>query len=154
MPRIEKLTETQREHLAQGFTPPFSNVPWASGPPLNQRRVVIVSTSGLHMRSDHPFMEGQRDLYRIIPGNAQANDLIMSHGEPTFDRSGFQRDYNICFPLDRLRELAAEGVNGSVADFHYSFGAPMSAEDTEMVAREIAGLLKKDNVNAALFFPV
>jgi D-proline reductase (dithiol) PrdB len=54
------------------------------------------------------------------------------------------------FPIDRLRELVAEGVIGSVADFHYSFGAPMSEEDMEMAAREIAGLLKKDKVNAAL----
>ena len=154
MRRIEKLTETQREHLAHGFKPPFDNVPWASGPPLNQRRVAIVSTAGLHTRKDRPFLEGQRDFYRIIPGNAQANDLVMSHVGASFDRSGYQRDWNVVFPLDRLRELEAEGVIKSLADFHYSVSSAHKAAEFDAPAREIAGLLKKDNVNAVLLLPV
>ena len=60
----------------------------------------------------------------------------------------------ILFPLDRLRELEEESTIGSVAGFHYSFmGAqdPMKMEDD---ARSLAGLLKKDNVDAALLVPV
>jgi D-proline reductase (dithiol) PrdB len=102
------------------------------------------------MPNDRPFQFGQHDTYRVIPGDVKADDLVLSHGEPSFDRTGFQHDGNMLFPIDRLREMAAEGIIGSVADFHYSFGAPMSDEETEIAAREIAGLLKKDKVTAAL----
>ena len=99
----------------------------------------------------YPFQFNKHDLYRIISSHVHANDLVMSHGEPSFDRTGFQRDWNVIFPLDRLREIAAEDIIGSIADFHYSFGAPTSTEDNEIAAREIAGLLKKDKVTAVLF---
>ena len=38
----------------------------------------------------------------------------MSHISVNYDRTGFQEDRNVVFPIDRLRELAAEGI-GSVA---------------------------------------
>lgn len=78
----------------------------------------------------------------------------MSHVSLGFDRSGFQQDWNVVFPIDRLRELAKEGTIQSVADFHYSF---MGADDPlrwEQSARLLAGLLKKDKVNAVLLVPV
>ena len=147
-----RLTESQMEEL-QGHLrgcPSFESRPWVSGPPISQRRVAIIGTSGVHMPNDRTFVYGESDSYRIIPGNANVDELMMAHGETTFDRTGFQRDSNILFPLDRLRELAAEGVIGSVADFHYSFGVPMPAKDFEIAAREIAAQLKKDRVDAAL----
>ena len=148
-----RLTESQieamKEHLAQ--CPTFESRPWVSGPPLSQRRVAIITTAGVHMPNDRPFQFGQHDSYRIISGDIQANDLVMSHGETSFDRTAFQRDGNMVFPIDRLREMVAEGIIGSVADFHYSFGAPMSEEETEVAGREIGLLLEKDKVTAALF---
>ena len=90
------------------------------GPPLRERRVALVTTSGLHVRGDRPFGIGATD-YRVIPGDTPAAELLMSHVSVNYDRSGFQEDLNVVFPLDRLRELAAEGVIGSVAAFHYSF---------------------------------
>jgi D-proline reductase (dithiol) PrdB len=94
------------------------------------------------------------DFYRVIPGDAQANDLVMSHLAASFDRSGFQRDWNVVFPLDRLREMAEEGIIGSLADFHYSVSAVHKPEEFQICAAEIAGFLKKDNVNAVLLLPV
>jgi len=145
----EKEMQSVMEHLSHCRQ--FDTFPWVSGPPLKQRRVAIIATSGVHMPNDRPFQFNQHDSYRVVPGHVRANDLIMSHGEATFDRTAFQRDGNIVFPIDRLREMAKEGTIGSVADFHYTFGAPMSDEEAETAAREIAGYLKKDDVNACLF---
>ena len=78
----------------------------------------------------------------------------MSHMAASFDRTGFQRDWNVVFPLDRMRELADEGIIGSVADYHYSFGTPLSVQENETVAKELGDLFKKDHVNAVLLFPV
>ena len=63
-------------------------------------------------------------------------------------------DWNVVFPLDRLRELEKEGSIGSLASFHYSISSFFSAEEFEAPAREIARLLKKDNVSAVLLLPV
>jgi D-proline reductase (dithiol) PrdB len=54
-----------------------------------------------------------------------------------------------------LRELAAQGIIGSVADFHYSFmGAPFPPTRFEPKAREIAGLLHRDKVDTVVLMPV
>jgi D-proline reductase (dithiol) PrdB len=34
---------------------------------------------------------------------------MFSHISINLDRSGFQEDWNVVFPLDRLREFAADG---------------------------------------------
>jgi D-proline reductase (dithiol) PrdB len=79
----------------------------------------------------------------------------MSHSSVNFDRSGFQQDINIVFPIDRLRELAEAGQIGTVADFHYSLmGAGWEPHEIADTAQQIAGLLKEDEVNAALLVPV
>lgn len=154
MVRMAALPETERAMLMSFDCPSFETQPWINGPPLSQRRVAIITTAGLHRRNDRPFQMNQPDFYRIIPGNVQANDLVMSHMAASFDRSGYQRDWNVIFPLDRLREMADEGIIGSVADFHYSFGTPLSLSESETAAKEIADLSIKNNVNAVLIFPV
>jgi D-proline reductase (dithiol) PrdB len=154
MVRMADIPEIEKNILMGMECPSFETSPWAFGQPLNQRRVAMITTSGLHLRSDRPFQMGQRDLYRVIPGDAGNNDLVMSHGAASFDRTGYQRDLNVVFPIDRLRELAAEAVIGSLADYHYAFGTPLSLSQSETAAKELGDLLKKDNVNALLLFPV
>jgi len=78
----------------------------------------------------------------------------MSHVSSNFDRTGYQQDLNVIFPIDRLAELAAERVIDSVADFHYSFMGATRPDLLEPKARELAGLLKEDQVNAVLLVPV
>jgi D-proline reductase (dithiol) PrdB len=78
----------------------------------------------------------------------------MTHISTNFDRTGFQQDWNVVFPLDRLRELAATGVIGSVADYHYSFMGAAAPADMESHARKLAGLLQGDQADTALLVPV
>lgn len=93
--------------------------------------------------------------YRVIPGDIEAGDLVMSHMSVNFDRGGFQEDWNVAFPLDRLKELARDKAIGSVAAFHYSFmGAVSPVTNYESKAGELAQLLRNDNVDAVLLSPV
>jgi D-proline reductase (dithiol) PrdB len=115
--------------------------------------VALISTAGLHGRNDRPFTVGSND-YRIIPSDASANDLIMSHISTNFDRTGFLQDWNVVFPLDRLRELAEQGVIGSLADCHYSLMGATDPSQMEKTARSLAGVMKKDGVDAVLLVPV
>lgn len=153
MARMEDIYEELRSYLETLECITFETTPWVSGPPLGERRVAIVSTAGLQRRGDRPFDAEAAD-YRIIPGDCTAGDIVMSHVSTEFDRSGFHQDLNVVFPIDRLRELAAEGVIGSVADFHYSVMGATAPEDIEPAAHQLAGLLKADAVDAALLVPV
>lgn len=154
MVRIADLPEINQNYLMGMECPAFDTQPWVEGPSLNQRRVALITTAGLHLRTDRPFQMGQPDFYRVIPGDTQNNDLVMSHGAASFDRTGYQRDLNVVFPIDRFRELAEENIIGSLADYHYSFGTPLSMPQNEIVAKELGDLFKKDNVNAVIIFPV
>jgi len=154
MVRLESVSEEERKLLLSLPCPSYDTTPWAKAPALKKMRLAMVTTAGLHMRSDRPFQLDPNDFYRVIPGGAETSDLVMSHLAASFDRSAFQRDCNVVFPIDRLREMVKEGIIGSLAEFHYSVSSAHRAEDFKAPAMEIAGFLKKDGVNAVLLLPV
>lgn len=153
MARLETLPAHEREHLLSVPCPSFETMPWQSGPPLSRRRLALISTAGLHRRGDRTFDVGAAD-YRLIPVGTPANDLVMSHISTNFDRTGFQQDFNVVFPLDRLSELAAEGVIGSLAAFHYSFMGATDPQQMEGTVRSLARVMKSDGVDTVLLVPV
>ncbi|MBI4184472.1 MAG: selenoprotein B glycine/betaine/sarcosine/D-proline reductase [Proteobacteria bacterium] len=153
MAHIDEWPEDARDELLNRPMPDFGPAPFVKGAALARRRVAIVSTAGLHRRSDAPFADGSAD-YRVIPADTPAGEIVMSHVSTNFDRTGFQRELNVVFPIDRLRELAGEGAIGSVAAFHYSFMGATPVERMEGSAREVARLLKGDHVDAVLLVPV
>ena len=158
MVRLADLSEPERDYALKlrDKVPRFDAQPCVKGPPVSRRRVAIVSTAGLHRRDDPPFANGTGATgYRVIPADTPSGDLMMSHVSVNYDRSGFRRDVNIVFPIDRLREMAADGEIGSVADVHYAFmGAPFPPTRFEPKARELASLLARDGVDAAILLPV
>ena len=153
MARLDRMPEPMRSHLANLPCPSFNENPWVTGAALKRRRVSIISTAGLHRRNDRPF-EGMTGDYRVISGDISAGDLVMTHISTNFDRTGFQRDWNVVFPLDRLKELALEGIIGSSAAYHYSFMGAADPAAMEPAARNLATLLKGDRVDAVLLVPV
>ena len=153
MTRLTDLPPVQAKRLAELECPDFATRPWVTGPPLSQRRVAIVSSAGLVVRGESPFRGRDAD-YRVIPAATKADELLISHISINFDRTGFHEDWNVVFPLDRLRELAAEGMIGGVASTHYSFMGATDPVEMEPYARELAGRLKQDGVDAAILPPV
>ena len=153
MTRLTDLPPAQAKRLAELECPDFVARPWVSGPALSQRRIAIVSSAGLVVRGEDPFRGRDAD-YRVIPTDTRPEELLISHISINFDRTGFQEDWNVVFPLDRLRELAAEGAIGSVAETHYSFMGATDPVQMELYARELAGRLKKDAVDGVVLSPV
>ena len=153
MVRLADLPEHESKHLQALPCPTYADTPLRAGPPLHRRRVAIVSTAGLHVRGDQAFTMNSDD-YRVIPGDVRAEDLVMSHVSTNFDRTGFQRDLNVTFPLDRLREMAESGVIGEVASYHYSFMGGTDPTFMEKGARKVAAFLKSDRVDGVLLVPV
>ena len=153
MVHLKELPEQLREALINQELPDFGDTPWVNPKPLNECRVALVSTAGLHRREDPAFAPGAGD-YRIIPDDYNMNDLVMSHLSTNFDRSGYYQDINTSFPIDRLRELADESTIGSVASRHFSFMGATPPTVMEPVARDLVGVLKGDNVDAVVLVPV
>ena len=127
--------------------------PWTPVNDLTQARVAIVTTAGLHRRSDSRFVGGSAE-YRLLPGDVDPADIVMSHVSINFDRSGFQQDVNVVFPVELLRSLADNGEIGSVAQWHYSFMGATDPSRMEETGRQVATLLKEDGVTAAILVPV
>jgi D-proline reductase (dithiol) PrdB len=151
--RLSDLPPAQAKRLAELECPNFTTTPWVGGPPLTRRRVAIVSSAGLVVKGETPFRGRDAD-YRVIPATTQSDQLLISHISINFDRTGFEEDWNVVFPLDRLNELAGEGVIGSVAATHYSFMGATDPVQMEGYAREVADHLKRDAVDAVLLSPV
>lgn len=153
MVRLANLPTEMKKYLENVTCPSFGGAPWVPGVALDRRRVCIVSTAGIHLKHDRPF-DGVAGDYRAIPDDCLPGDLMMSHISDSFDRVGFQMDWNVVFPLERLRELADSGIIGSVARYHYSFMGATDPMDMEPAARSLATKLLKDGVDAVLLVPV
>jgi D-proline reductase (dithiol) PrdB len=155
MVRLADLPEYEREHLLFKNDPPLGPMPWvANSKPLAEKRIALITTAGLHFR-DAPAFDFADATFRAISVDERADDLVMSHSSANFDRSGFQEDVNLVFPIDRFRELVGDGTIGSLADVHYSFmGAGLSPQAYEQSVNSLAGLLKRDRVDAVFLIPV
>ena len=155
MVRLADLPEWEREHLLAKQLPPIGPLEWVSNTkPLNEKRIALITTAGLHFRDDEAF-EFSDASFRAIPGDEDANNLVMSHSSVNFDRSGFQEDVNLVYPIDRFKELVNNKVIGSLASVHYSFmGAGLLPEMYEKTVRSLAGMLKKDRIDAVFLTPV
>jgi D-proline reductase (dithiol) PrdB len=153
MARLDMMTESERSHLLSLPCPAFDSTPWVTGPSIEKRRIALISTAGLHRRGDHPFEPGAVD-YRVIPADTLASDLIMSHISTNYDRTGFQQDWNVVFPLDRLRELAQQKIIGGVADYHYAFMGATDPQQMESTVKNLAGIMAKEGVDSVLLVPV
>lgn len=129
------------------------DIPWKPlAVPVAQATVALVTTSGVHLRGDRPFgLNGDDASFRVIPRGAEAGDLTISH--QAYDRRDALRDINLVFPLQRLRELEAEGVIGAVAEEHYGFGLVSRGAHLLPPGREVADRLHGAGVDLALLVP-
>ena len=153
MVHLSEMPDKLRDILINQDLPEFETTPWADGPPLSERRIALISTAGLHRKDDPPFVAGS-GAYRIIPDETDMDALVMSHISTNFDRTGFYRDLNVVFPIDRLRELRDAGVIGSVASRHFSFMGATPPNVMEPLARDLAAIMREDAVDGIVMCPV
>lgn len=153
MVKVSEFPDDERQAYLDRDMPSFDETPFVKGKPLSERRVALISTAGLHRRGDRLFTEESGD-YRIIPGEIDEADLVMSHVSTNFDRIGFMQDVNVAMPFDRLRELVAEGFVGSMADYHFSFMGATPPEKMAPSVRDLVDILQKDEVDTVMLCPV
>lgn len=125
--------------------------------PLSQSRVTLISSCGVHMKADrpmdvcHPFGDF---TFRRVPSAAKHSDLIIHQLKYPHDDADL--DINVIFPIERLQELAGEGVIGGLTRNFFSFiGYNMDPERFEhTVAAGIArAVTEEEHSDIALLAP-
>jgi len=134
-------------------------IPWAPlKKPLQETVIALVTTAGVHMKSQPPFDMDAPDgdpSFRVMPSDVKPEEVIITHNY--YDHSAADKDLNVVLPLSRLKELRAEGLIGGVAPFVYGFmghiDGPHVATLVEKTAPEVARRLKRDGAEAAFLTP-
>jgi len=144
--------------------PSYEGIPWtAPTGPLGDARVALLSTAGLLMKGDRPFdLDRERreplwgdPTWRRLRADATAEDIDVTHLHIKTDY--IRHDLNVALPLDRLRELVADGVVGSMAAGHYSvmgYQGENPARIAESSGDEIVASLRAEEVDLLLLAPV
>lgn len=113
---------------------------------LAKSTIAIVSAGGVHHREQEPFNIADElgDLsYRVFGDDVQSTELMVTHHH--YDHSDADKDINVVFPIDVLRDLQAEGFIKAVAKKHVGYmGYTMQLKAMyEGTAREIANDIDK-----------
>jgi len=128
------------------------DIPWTPlKRPLAEATVALLTTGGVHLCTDKPFLLKSDASYRAIPRTATSSDLCITHEH--YDRRDAARDLNLIFPLERLLELEAQGIIGRVAQTHYGFGFVDNPHDLLSPGHEVGVTLAEARVDLALLVP-
>ena len=120
---------------------------------LSESTFALVTTAGVHLREQDPFpLEGDNS-WREIPGDVDSSQLMVTHEH--YDHRHADLDINCVFPIDRLRELAADGVVGEVAPTNFGFMGfiPDGRLLRDANAPIVADRLLQDRVDAVVLTP-
>ncbi len=124
--------------------------------PLSEAHLTFVSSAGVQPKTTMPFdvVHPVGDYsFRRVSSSSMVVDLEIH--QIKYPTSGAVRDLNVIFPIERLQELAAEGVIGSLTPNFFSFiGYQMDPPTFEStLAEDIASAVVADGADAALLCP-
>ncbi|MCH7745343.1 MAG: hypothetical protein IIC84_04635 [Chloroflexi bacterium] len=170
----DKVMEHCFQWQVHGYTPQegakptfeYDSTPWTPlTKPLSECRLALISAGGLFVDGDDPMGENgptqEEAILRIgeflrelpvlsaIPRDIERENLRVRH--PGYDIRGTLADYNVVFPIDRLKEFEAEGVLGELAEENYSFvGASSQKRLLAEAAPEWAKQLNEKHIDAVM----
>ncbi len=124
--------------------------------PLSEARLCFVSTAGVQPKNTLPFdtVHPIGDYsFRRVPAASEVADLEIH--QLKYPTAGAKKDLNVIFPIERLRELAAEKIiSGLTTNFYSLIGYNMDAERLERtLAEQIAEAVEAEKPDAALLSP-
>lgn len=160
MSPVRYVDYTRSVFASQGF-PPYEWI--VNGPPpfttfgkdLKECRVALLSTGGFYIEGKQPpFDPEKNDLgLREIPRDIDVTELAVSHDY--YDHADADRDVNCVFPIERFRELEAEGYFDEFAPVNYTIMGRIFRR-TALVnetAQEIVNGLKQQEVDVFFLVP-
>jgi D-proline reductase (dithiol) PrdB len=125
MEPIAYVARLNQFYRGQGF-PPYRWTINETAPltrprkPLDRCRVAMLTSGGVSRRDSAPFDPQARNDLRVDGIDRDTPPRFCVINDDYYDHGDADRDLNCVFPIERLRELAAEGVIGEVAPHQYS----------------------------------
>lgn len=151
------LWETINERYPGSMITKSETVPLAPlGKPLSAARVGFISSAGVQCKGTVPFdvVHPIGDYsFRRVPSDAAVADLEIH--QIKYPTDGAREDLNVIFPIERLRELAADGEIGGLTTHFFSFiGFNMNPKRFEnTLAEELAAAVAEQHPDVVLLAP-
>lgn len=117
---------------------------------IKDMTVAIATAAGVHHKDDKRFNLAGDFTWRKVLTSMPSSELMVTHGG--YDNGDVVQDINCMFPIDRLKELAAEGYIKAVAPTHACFmgGGGNQEKFRNETGPEIAKVLKEEGVDAVI----
>ncbi|MBK9178674.1 MAG: hypothetical protein IPM45_03700 [Acidimicrobiales bacterium] len=157
---VDYVAVTRASYDALGY-PPYRWVesadppPWAPvTKPLDACTVGLVASGGIYRAGQIAFHHRDDTSYRVIATDTPTAELRATHF--AYDLRDARSDINVVFPIDTLRDLAADGEIGALAPEAYTFmgGIYSSRRVREELAPELRDRLLGAGVDVVLLVPV
>ena len=151
------LWDTVNERYPGSMIEKTDFVPLARGSkPLSECRLAFVSTAGVQPKGTLPFdtVHPVGDYtFRRVPSASRVDELEIH--QLKYPTAGANRDLNVIFPIERLRELVTEGGIGGLTEHFFSFiGYNMDPERLERtLAEDIATAVSAEGADIVLAAP-
>ena len=158
--RVASFWPYLSQKLISSYQPlTYENSPWTQvTKPLIESKVALVTTAGLHHRDQPAFNMADPygdPSYRILDAVRIENDFMITHDY--YDHRDADKDINIVFPITRLKEMAAAGCIGALAERHISFMGHIDGHHIDTLinqtAPKVVSILKADEVDVVLLTP-
>ena len=123
---------------------------------LVECRVSMLTSGGISHHTRAPFNPVAKNDLRVDDVDYRSDAEDFEINDAYYDTRGANEDLNVVFPIERLRELAADGVIGSVAKRLWSgfMGRTYNRSAVvEEAAPALVGELKKDEVDLLILVP-
>jgi len=124
--------------------------------PLTQACVSLLTSGGISQCSMPPFEADARNNHRLDEIPATADSCGFQIHDNYYDHTDAEMDLNCVFPIDRLRELAFEGVIGRVAPRFWSGFMGRIYDRTRLLTETVPAFiqqLQKDEVDLLIAVP-
>ena len=151
------LWETVNERYPGSMIKKTNPIPLAKlNKTLNECRFSFVSTSGVQPKNTMPFdtVHPVGDYtFRRVPSNSDVKDLEIH--QLKYPTSGANKDLNVIFPIERLRDLVDEKVIGGLTENFYTFiGYNMDPGRLETtLAEDIADAIAEEQPDGVIAAP-
>ena len=137
----------------------FDTSPWTPvTKPLGEMTFAIVTTCGLHLKDQTPFDMVDSDgdpTMRELPLGTPASEYTITHDY--YNHADADRDLNIVFPVDRMKEALKDGVIGGLTATNYGLMGHITGRHVKTLidetAPEIARRIKAEGADAVLLTP-
>ena len=121
--KLQTFFPSLSKKLLESYSPPKStSIPWVQvKKPLNATKWALVTTAGVHKLRQEPFDMNDPNgdpTYRAIEIK---NSMEWKVTHDYYDHSDADKDINVVFPIDRMKEFESEGLIGALAATNYSF---------------------------------